>query len=131
LHTFGIELAKSVEEALKIDDQLGTNFGEGQSSCWSWNNDVRPVFEFINAVDVVPKLYKHIDCHMIFDVKMDLTRKEWLVASRYHTDPPLKESTYSSVVLRDSIRIVFTLAALNDLDVLSVDVQGTYLNAPM
>jgi hypothetical protein len=30
----------------------------------------------------------------------------------------------------DSIRIAFTLAALNDLDVLSADVQGAYLNAP-
>jgi hypothetical protein len=130
LHTFGTELAKPVEEALKIDDQSGTDFGEGQSSCWCWNNDVQSAFEFIN-VDVVPKLYKHIDCHMIFDVKMDLTRKEWLVASGHHTDPPLKESTYSSIVLRDSIRIVFTLAALGDLDVLSVDVQGTYLDAPM
>jgi hypothetical protein len=33
-------------------------------------------------------------------------------------------------VSRDSIRIAFTLAALNDLDVLSADVQGAYLNAP-
>ena len=31
---------------------------------------------------------------------------------------------------RDSIRIAFLLAALNDLDVLSADVQGAYLNAP-
>ena len=31
---------------------------------------------------------------------------------------------------RDSIRIAFTLAALNDLDVLPADVQGAYLNAP-
>ena len=45
------------------------------------------------------------------------------------TDPP-KESTYSSVVSRDSIRIAFLPAALNDLDVLSADVQGAYLNAP-
>ncbi len=31
---------------------------------------------------------------------------------------------------RDSIRIAFTLAASNDLDVLSTDLQGAYLNAP-
>ena len=60
---------------------------------------------------------------MIFDVKMDLTRKARFVAGGHQTDPP-KESTYSSVVSRDSIRIAFTLAALNDLDVLSADVQG-------
>jgi hypothetical protein len=66
---------------------------------------------------------------MIFDVKMDLTRKARFVAGGHQTDPP-KESTYSSVVSRDSRRIAFTLAALNDLDVLSADVQGAYLNAP-
>ena len=60
---------------------------------------------------------------------MDLTRKARLVARGHMTDPP-KESTYSRVVSRDSIRIAFTLAALNDLDVLSADVQGAYLNAP-
>ena len=31
---------------------------------------------------------------------------------------------------RDSIRIAFTLVALNDLDVLSADVHGAYLDAP-
>jgi hypothetical protein len=66
---------------------------------------------------------------MIFDVKMDLTRKARLVAGGHQTDPP-KESTYSSVVSRDRIKIAFTLAALNDLDVLSANVQGAYLNAP-
>jgi hypothetical protein len=34
------------------------------------------------------------------------------------------------VVTRDSIRIALTLAALNDLKVVSADVQGAYLNAP-
>jgi hypothetical protein len=67
---------------------------------------------------------------MIFGVKMDLTRKARLVTGGHQTDPP-KESTYSSVVSRNSIRIAFTLAALNDLDVLSADVQGAYLNAPI
>ena len=35
---------------------------------------VMPAFEFIDG-DAVPKSFKKIDCHMIFDVKMDLTRR--------------------------------------------------------
>jgi hypothetical protein len=66
---------------------------------------------------------------MVFDVKMDLTRKARLVAGGHKTDPP-KESVYSSVVSRDSVRIALLLAALNDLDVLVADVQNAYLNAP-
>ena len=87
-----------------------------------------PAFEFRDG-NIVPIGYNWIDCHMIFDVKMDLTRKARLVAGGHQTDVP-SESTYSSVVSRDSVRIAFTLAALNDLDVLAADVQNAYLNAP-
>ena len=87
-----------------------------------------PAFEFMDDIDV-PAGYKLIDCHMIFDVKMDLTRKARLVAGGHQTEVPT-ESTYSSVVSRDSVRIAFTLAALDDLEVLSADVQNAYLNSP-
>jgi hypothetical protein len=67
--------------------------------------------------------------HMIFDIKLDLTRKARWVADGSQSEM-LRESTYSSVVSRDSVRIFFTLAALNDVDVLACDVQNAYLNAP-
>ncbi|KAL7568472.1 hypothetical protein ACA910_012183 [Epithemia clementina (nom. ined.)] len=78
---------------------------------------------------VVPPGYKLIPCHMVFDVKTDLTRKARLVAGGHETDPP-KESTYSSMVSRDSVRIAFLIASLNGLHVLMGDVQNAYLNAP-
>ena len=37
--------------------------------------------------------------------------------------------TYASVVSRESIRLAFMLASLNNLDVLQADVEGAYLNA--
>jgi hypothetical protein len=80
---------------------------------------VMSAFEFRDD-NVVPSGYKEFDCHMIFDVKMDLTRKARLVAGGHQTDPP-KESTYSSVVSRDSVSL--TIAALNDLDAITADVQ--------
>jgi hypothetical protein len=42
----------------------------------------------------------------------------------------LSVNTYASVVSRESVRIALTLAALNDLQILSADIQGAYLNAP-
>ena len=39
-------------------------------------------------------------------------------------------STYAGVVSRESIRIAFTYAALNDLDVFAADVRNAYLQAP-
>jgi len=55
--------------------------------------------------------------------------KARFVAGGIKTDP-LKDSTYSSVVSRDSIRIEFLVMAFNDLDILAADVQNAYLNAP-
>ena len=37
--------------------------------------------------------------------------------------------TYSSVVSRDSVRIALTIAALNELKVLSCDIQNSFLTA--
>ncbi len=73
--------------------------------------------------------FQEIKCHMIFDVKMDLTRKARFVAGGHLTEPPAS-ITYSSVVSRDSVRIAFLLAAMNDLDILACDVGNAYLNAP-
>ena len=45
------------------------------------------------------------------------------------TDTPAS-MTYRSVVSQDSVRICLTLAALNELKVLSGDIQNAYLTAP-
>ena len=41
---------------------------------------------------------------------------------------PLSSITYSSVVFRDSIRIGFVLAPLNNLNICTMDIGNTYLN---
>jgi hypothetical protein len=111
---------------MEIDRRTQTNFW--RLAIEKEMKNVMPAFEFCDD-DKMPIGYKEIGCHMIFDVKMDLTRKARLVAGGHKTDPP-KDSTYASVVSRDSVRIAFTVAALNRLDVLCADVQNAYLNAP-
>ena len=60
---------------------------------------------------------------------MDLTRK-----SRYVTGGNLTYTTlsmaYVSVVSRDSVRLAFLIAVLNDLYILSGKIQNEYLDAP-
>jgi hypothetical protein len=51
-----------------------------------------------------------------------------LVAGGHTTETPTS-LTYSSVVSRESVRIAFTLAALNGLDICTADVGNAYLNA--
>ena len=72
--------------------------------------------------------FTEIACHMVFDVKMDFTRKARFVADGHLTDDPTR-ITYSSVVSRDLVRIALTIAELNGLDVLCCDVGNAYLNA--
>ena len=73
--------------------------------------------------------FQEIPCHVIFDVKMDFTRKARYVAGGHKTE--MQEApTYASVVSHESIRIGLLMAALNDLEVMSADIAGAYLNAP-
>ena len=59
--------------------------------------------------------FQEITCHLIFDVKMDFSRKCWMVANGSTTEAP-SSLTYSSVVSRDSVGIAFLIADLNDMD---------------
>ena len=51
-----------------------------------------------------------------------------MVAGGHMTTTPAS-LTYSSVVSRDSVRIAFLIAALNDLKVMACDIQNAYLTA--
>jgi hypothetical protein len=51
------------------------------------------------------------------------------VAGGHLTDVP-PSMTYSTVVSRDTVRIGFLIAALNDLQVLAGDIQNAFLSAP-
>jgi hypothetical protein len=73
--------------------------------------------------------YEYVDLMMVYDIKMDYTRKARLCVRGDQTEPP-KEIMYSSIVSRESIRIAFTYAAMLDLDIRIADVGNAYLYAP-
>ena len=125
-HKYGIRLPKTVEEALRFDKEDGTTYW--RDAIDKEMKNVRIAFEF-NDKDEIPIGHEYLRLHWVFDIKMmTLQRKARLVANGNEVDAP-KESTFSSVVSRDSVRLFFTLAALNNLDVLSADIQNAYLNA--
>jgi hypothetical protein len=125
-HKYGVRLPKSVAEALALDK-------ENNNTLW-YNaiqkelKNVKVAFHFLTEEEQTPVGYKEIPCHIIFDVKMDFTRKARFIAGGHKTDPP-SSITYSSVVTRDSVRIAFLIAALNDLDVQTADIGNAYINA--
>ena len=73
--------------------------------------------------------YLEITCHLVFTVKFDLIRKSRYVVGGHLALLVPKFLTYSSVVLRESVRIAFTVAALNSLDVIADNISHAYLYA--
>jgi len=126
-HKFGIYVPKTIEDALEIDRQTKTTYWRDSIHKEMSNNNL--AFQFLEENELIPVGYKWIHCHMIFDIKMDFTRKARYIALGHMTDPPAS-LTYSSVVSRDSVRIAFLLAALNDVNLLATDIGNAYLNAP-
>ena len=60
--------------------------------------------------------------------QFDLTCKERYVGGVHLTEVPAA-MTYSSVISRDLVRIMFPTAALNDLEVQMCDIGNAFLNA--
>ena len=112
-HKFGIRLPKGTREALHIDEDTGTDF-------WKWAIEkelrrVKVAWEARDDLDIEQFRsgkqligYTEIVCHMVFDVKIDFTRKARFVAGGHLTDAP-DTITYSSVVSRNSVRIALLL----------------------
>jgi hypothetical protein len=108
---FGIKVPNTVEEALQLDN-------ENKKTLWydaimKEMTNVRVAFKIQDIGTSAPPGYQMIPLRMIFDIKMDFTRKARLVGGGHVTDPPTT-LTYSSVVSRESVRISFLIAALND-----------------
>ena len=127
-HKYGVGIPNSVQEALRIDKETGTTFW--QDAIRKEMTNVMVAFQILDNDEPVPIGYQKIDCHIVFDVKLEgLVCKAQLVAGGHQTDIP-PELVFSSVVSCDRVRIMFLTAALNDLNILLADVQNAYLNAP-
>jgi hypothetical protein len=95
---------------------------------WNASDDITP--NDVRSGKVKDMIgFQEVGCHIVFDIKMDFTRKARFCAGGHTTDTPVA-MTYSSVLSRDSVRIGFMLAVLNGLDVMACDLENAYLNAP-
>jgi hypothetical protein len=101
-HNFGYKIPHSVEGALAIDQRTNTDLW--RKAIEKEMKAVGIAFErwregTLDEARSGKKLvgFQEIKCHMIFDIKMDFTRKARFVAGGHTTDV-LAEITYSSVV---------------------------------
>ena len=66
---------------------------------------------------------------MVFNITVeDLRHKAWLVTESHMTKAPAA-ITYVSIVLRETVRITLTFAALNDFEMKSAEIRNANVQA--
>lgn len=126
---YGIKIPKSVAEAKRFDEENGNTL---------WQDAIKSEMSAIIAAfeehEGDPKSligFQEITGHLVFDVKLgeNFRRKARYCADGHKTETPAS-MTYSSVVSRDSVRIMLMIAALNGLQLRAADVKNAFLTAP-
>ena len=77
-------------------------------------NNSRVAFKVCDKGEKNPVGNTKITCHLIFDLKLDMTRESRYVEGGHLTDVPTY-MTYSSVISRDTVSIGFIMATLKIL----------------
>ena len=88
-----------------------------------------PALDILDKDDKPPVGFSKLSGHLIFDEKIDFTRKSSWVKDG-HLTPDSIDSNFARVISRESVRIAFTYAALNGLDICAADVKSAYIQAP-
>jgi hypothetical protein len=107
-HKFGCKLPHSVEEALEIDRQMGTDHWQRALNkemskvkvAWNAHDDISP--DDVQSGKAKDMIGFNEFVATFFYIKMDFTRKARFCAGGHSTDTPAA-MTYSSVVSRDSV----------------------------
>ena len=126
-HKYGIEIPRSIEHAHEIDRVNKNTFWRDAIAKEMYNIGI--AFEVFSEGKKAPPGWTQVTGHLVFDVKMDFTRKARWVLDGHKTADPVG-STYAGVVSRESVRIAFTYAALNGVTICAADIRNAYLQAP-
>ncbi|EJK65892.1 hypothetical protein THAOC_13210, partial [Thalassiosira oceanica] len=123
---YGVRVPRTLKEARRFDKENGNDHWEK-----AYKKEMKNVgiaFRVLAEGERAPAGYTKASGHLIFDVKMDFTRKARWVKDGHRT-PDLETSSYAGVVSRESVRVLLTYAALHDIPVCAADIRNAYLSA--
>ena len=127
-HKFGIQVPRSVAEAYHLDKKNGNTLWADLIAKEMKNEWI--AFKILANGNKVPIGFQRMQCHMIFDIKMeDLHWKLWLIAGGHMIDAPAT-TTFASVVSRETMQFALILTGLNNLQVKVSDIENAYISAP-
>lgn len=124
---FGIQVPSRFDKDLAFDKANGKNLWA--KAIEKERKNVQIAFSILQPNEKPSPGSKLIACHFIFDVKFDKTQKARLLARGHRNKTVSSHITYSLVASRESVIIGFLIASLNGMNVLSADIENTYLNA--
>jgi len=96
-HKYGVEFPTSIEHAIKIDKQNGNTMWQDAVKKEMYNVSI--AFQILDEGEKPPPGWSKSSGHIIFDVKMDFTRKARWVKDGHKTAQP-EWSTYAGFVSR-------------------------------
>ena len=124
MHKYGIKIPTSMKHAEEFDRKIKNTLWMDAIRLEMANVGV--AFKILELGENPPPGYSKSSEHMVYNVKMDLTRKGRWVKDGNQTPNP-ETSSYAGVASRESIRIMLTHAALHGVPTFSAGVCNAYL----
>ena len=91
----------------------------------------RVAFEVLPKGKSVPIGHQFVQCHVVFDIKMEDFRQKARVVAGGHMTKALATVTYFGIVSRKTVRIALMISALNDLEAKLDTILNAYVQAPV
>ena len=123
---FGIKIPNIMAEVDQLDMENG-------NTLW-----IAPIQKKVDKVRIESTLLnegenpsigsKYVGYHIIFDMKMDIPIKGRLMADEHRHKNAPKNMTYFSVVPIESVTICFTIAALNNMNIVPGYIGNIHFN---
>ena len=104
-HKYGIEIPTSITHAKRIDQKNGNTFWT--DAILKEMKNVGIAFTILDMGKKAPPGWTKASGHLVFDVKMDFTRKARWVKDG-HRSPNPTTSAYAGVVSRESVQVGLT-----------------------
>ena len=123
----GIEIPLDVEHAGRLDKLNGNDLWAKALAKEMYNVSV--AFEILAAGQRAQKGWRLATGHLIWDVKIDFTRKARWVLDGHKMSTP-EGTTFAGVVSRESVQIIFVYSALNGIAIYAADILNAHLQAP-
>ena len=128
-HKFGIELPMTIEQALALGAKIGNTLWVAEISKEMEN--VRVAFEVLPDGKAASIGHQFVQCHMLFDMKMEDFRQKARFVAGGHMTEALATVTYASIVSRETVRIAFMIATVNNLEIKLGNILNAYVQAPV